>query len=127
MSATNTPAVPTGEAAFNTLYDEVVVPVFLEKCASHGLRPANREEAETLLHIGRQLLAAEQIEHTKQAAANGSILSAAAQHLDQVLGMQPAVTNSRDEQFCKQAALALANQANVLQAAAVLNKLNAAG
>lgn len=127
MSATTDSAAPNGEAAFNTLYDNVVVPVFFQKLANDGLRPANRDEAAQLLKIGRQLLAAEQIEHTKQAAASGSLLSYAAAHLDQVLGVEPAVTSAREENFCKQAALAFAAQADVLQAASVLNQINAAG
>lgn len=70
--------------------DAVVVPVFFEKLASYGVRPANETEAQAMLEMGEALLVAHQEEQVKEASSKSNVILAAHAHLAQTLGQKAA-------------------------------------
>lgn len=108
---------PEPDAAFNTLYDRVVVPVFFAKLASYGIQPQTREDAGHLLDIGHTLMQQDQLAKQAQADARGSFFAKAAGELRSLVSGQPAVAQAAADQWHKEAAAGLAQDPEVVAAA----------
>ena len=79
MSTAAAPAVTEAQfqAAQNHLYHAIHVPVFMHKLAQAGIQPRTEQEAAEFLAMGDFLLARDQEQQAKQAAAQGSLVNLA--------------------------------------------------
>lgn len=116
----------TPEVAHGFLMQEVYVPVFLEKLANDfGIVPQNEQEVENLLKIASQLTALQEQEQVKQASSRSTLISAATDSLENVMGQlgyaSPAAEKqaAQEESLIKAASENLANNHSIQTAFAV--------
>ena len=69
--STPLPTKEAAEQAYSYMVDEIHVPAFFEKLASHGIKPNTDEEAAQLLELGAVLAQAEAAGQVKQAQEQG--------------------------------------------------------
>lgn len=75
MSTTQTPSLPTPQAAFDNVL-QLAQRVFFQKCAQAGFSPRNSQEAEMMMNAADNLYAVDQAAQVKAAAAGNDPLSA---------------------------------------------------
>jgi hypothetical protein len=73
-------------AAYNNVFENVTIPVFVDKLAQHGYQPTSQSHLSELLKLGQQLLQLEQLRATKQASAAEQFVADATAELDQYFG-----------------------------------------
>lgn len=116
----------TPEAAHGFLMQEVYVPVFLEKLANDfGIVPQNESEVENLLKIASHLTALQEQEQVKQASSRSTLISAATDSLQNVMGKlgyaspEAEKQAAQEESLIKAASENLANNPSIQTAFAV--------
>ena len=116
---TTAPQMIDFDTAYTHVHNSVYAPLFFEKLAGdYGISPANEQEAMQMLTMAAQLRQAHELEQEKQASAAGSVLDAASQHLNAVLGHQVPAAPTHNDNLVKRAAAQLARDPRM--AAAVL-------
>lgn len=122
MTTATQPTPMEPQAAIQLLTEQVHQPAFFSKLAAHNIHPQSAEEAQALLDMGNVLWEAHCNEQEKAAQAQSSIVVKAASDLRQTLGLL-----ADDNHVVKQAAAASEAQPQLLEAAAIVQKLMTGG
>jgi len=109
------------DAAYAHVHNQVYSPIFFEKLAQDfGIHPQSEDEAVQMLQMASQLREAHEAEQYKQASAQGSILDAAGQHLNQALGHPGSPAPTQNDNLVKRAAANLARDPGLATAVLTL-------
>jgi low affinity Fe/Cu permease len=112
----NEPQLLDRDTAYGYVLEQAYNPVFFEKLANdYGITPRNSNEVQAMLDMAAQLRARHDEEQYKQANAGSSLLAAAQQHLNQVLGLEQNSPSTTDRAV-KQAAARLATRPEIAHA-----------
>lgn len=106
------------DSAYALVHQQVYTPVFFSKLASdYGIRPQNREEAETMLVMAERMRQAHEQEATKVAQAGNPLLKAAFDHLNNALEADGyEVNDERNEALVEKAAGEVAGNPQIAHA-----------
>lgn len=122
MTADAVNQLPSPTEAYNHLYGNVHMPVFLQKLASYGIQPTTEEEVHHLLKIAGQL------RHVPLEQESQSRFSAAVDALDKLASASPqgqAAQRSASAELLKSASQALAADPTIFNAVLSLELANA--
>lgn len=126
MSQTNQAVLPSADAAYGTLFDNVHAEVFFGKLASYGIQPGTEKEAADLLQIAAQL---RNVDNPVKQASAQSRFGDAAQALGSVVSATPYGQKQAaiaQDHAIKQAAAQLAQDPSLYNAVLALKAHEAA-
>lgn len=122
MTADAANQLPNPADAYNHLYSNVHMPVFLQKLASYGIQPTTPEEVDDLLKIAGRL------RNLPSEPSSQSRFASAANALDKLASETPhgqAARQTASAEMLKQASRALANDPDIFNSVMSLELANA--